>query len=90
MRLAPRWLKGPGVAPPDHFLFHTQIQYFRTNMGWTAIEVSNLGGEQAFTIEVDEEHPYDDWYDRIVEPRDTSLRSGAIVTPLFSDHYEEM
>ena len=90
MRLAPRWLKGPGVDPPDHLLFPTQIQYLRTNMGWTAIEVSNLGGEQAFRIEVDEEHPYDDWYDRIVEPRDTSLRSGAIVTPLFSDHYEEM
>ena len=66
------------------------MQYFRTNMGWKAIEVSNLGGIQEFRIEVDEEHPYDEWYDRIVEPGDTSLRSSAIVTPLFSDHYEEM
>ena len=90
IRLAPRWLKGPGVDPPDHLLFPTQMQYFRTNMGWKPIEVSNLGGEQACRIELDQEYPYDDWYDRIVEPGDTSLRSGAVVTPLFSDHYEEM
>ena len=90
IRLVPRWLKGPGVGPPDRLLFPTQMQYFRTNGGWQAIEVSNLGGEQAFRIEVDEEHPYDEWHDRIVDPGDTSLRGGAIVRPLFSNHYEEM
>ena len=90
IRLFPRWLKGPGVGPPDHLLFPTQMQYFRTTGGWQAIEVSNLGGEQAYRIEVDEEHPYDEWYDRVVDPGETSLRPGAIVAPLFSDHFEEM
>ena len=90
IRLAPRWLKGTGVDPPGHLLFPTQIQYFRTNTRWKAIEVSKLVGKEECRIEVDEEYPYDDWYDRVVEPGDTSLRSGAIVTPLFSDHYEEM